>query len=249
VVADPVLPRHVAIVMDGNGRWATARSLPRTEGHREGVSALRTIVEHCARIGIPVLTVFAFSRENWMRPDAEVNMLMDLFITALAEQVEALQSNGVNLRFIGDRDAFPVGLRTAIRRAEKKTGKNGRLKLQVAANYGGRWDITRACQGIAELVASKDIEIEEIDENLMSSYLGLSDLEDPDLFIRTGGERRISNFLLWELAYTELYFTDLLWPDFSPAALDEALQWFAGRERRFGRSPEQLNGPQGRVPG
>jgi len=226
--------------MDGNGRWAEARGLPRAAGHHEGVRTLRALVEHCVRRRVPALTVFAFSSENWKRPGAEVALLMDLFLAALAEHVDALHENGVNVRFIGDRAGFPGNLCGAIRRAEEKTAGNGALRLVVAANYGGRWDLAQACRALAELAVAGGIAPEAIDEAMIGMHTSLAGLPEPDLFIRTGGERRISNFLLWELAYTELYFTDELWPDFGPAALDEAIRWYSQRERRFGKTSGQV---------
>ncbi len=231
------LPEHISIIMDGNGRWATQRGLPRAAGHREGVRALRGIVEHCLRTGIRVLSVFAFSSENWRRPRDEVGLLLDLFVTALNDQVEDLHAHGVRLRFIGDVDAFPASLRDALRGAEHRTAANEALLLVVAANYGGRWDLARACRALAGQVAAGSLAPEQVDEERLAADLSLAGVPAPDLFIRTGGERRISNFLLWDLAYAELYFTDVPWPDFGPAELDAALAWFGGRERRFGRLP------------
>ncbi|MBI2970662.1 MAG: di-trans,poly-cis-decaprenylcistransferase [Gammaproteobacteria bacterium] len=231
--------------MDGNGRWATERGLPRAAGHREGVKALRAVVEHSVARKIPIVTVFAFSSENWRRPRKEIGLLLDLFIESLEKEVSSLHKNGVSLRFVGERDAFPPRLRTAVRRAEKQTAGNTVLKLVIAANYGGRWDVTRACRGIAELVAAHDIDVDEIDQSLFARYLSFADLSEPDLFIRTGGEQRISNFLLWELAYTELYFTDVLWPDFGADALDAALTWYSQRQRRFGRTSDQVEQAEG----
>jgi undecaprenyl diphosphate synthase len=230
-------PRHVSIIMDGNGRWATQRGLPRAAGHREGVRALRGIVEHCVRTGIGVLSVFAFSSENWRRPRDEVGLLLDLFITALGDQLDALHDHGVRLRFIGDVEAFPPALREALRGAELRTRTNTALQLVVAANFGGRWDIMQACRRLAAAVRAGTLDPAQVDERELASHLSLAGLPPPDLFIRTGGERRISNYLLWDLAYAEMYFTDVPWPDFSPAHLDAALAWYAGRERRFGTLP------------
>ena len=230
--------------MDGNGRWATARGQSRAAGHREGVRALRDIVEHSILRGIQVLTVFAFSSENWQRPRQEVGWLMDLFMDALDEQVEALHRNGVRLSFVGERSAFPSKLQDAVGRAEQLTAANTVLKLVVAANYGGRWDIVRNCRDLSEQVARGAMRSDQIDEKLFSRGLNLSGLPDPDLFIRTGGEQRISNFILWQLAYTELYFTDALWPDFRGDHLDQALAWFAQRQRRYGRTSEQVRDSQ-----
>ena len=234
---EPV-PRHVAVIMDGNGRWALNRGLPRSAGHKAGVGALRKTVSHCASRGVRGLTVYAFSSENWRRPAAEVNFLLELFITALQEQVESLHENNVRLGFIGDMEAFPPKLRRSIAAAEERTGGNTGLRLVVAANYGGRWEIGRVCRAIAEEARSGQLRPEAVTEELIggriSSIIGV----DPDLFIRTGGESRISNYLLWQLAYSELYFTDVFWPDFNERELDRALLWFAGRERRFGRVGE-----------
>lgn len=234
------IPQHVAIIMDGNGRWALQRSLPRGSGHKAGVTTLREIVQHCIRRNIGILTVFAFSSENWLRPRHEVDLLMDLFMTSLRSEVDDLHKNNVSLSFIGDRDGFSDKLQKLISLSESKTQKNRGLKLVIAANYGGRWDITRACRQIAEAVHQGQLQTSAIDENLVQSWLSLANLPEPDLFIRTGGEQRISNYLLWHCAYTELYFTDLLWPDFTTAAFDKALEWFEGRQRRFGRIDEQI---------
>jgi len=234
------LPRHIAVIMDGNGRWARARGLPRAAGHEQGVRCLRRIVEHCVGTGIPALTVFAFSSENWQRPATEVAVLMDLFLAALDQHVDALHRNGVRVSFIGDRTAFPARLQDAIAAAEQRTAGNAALDLVVAANYGGRWDLARACREMGAQAAAGALSPEAIDEALLARHLSAGRLPDPDLFIRTGGERRISNFLLWELAYTELYFTDVLWPDFTPADLDAAIDWFGRRQRRFGRTPDQV---------
>jgi len=234
------VPKHVAIIMDGNGRWASQRGLPRGAGHKAGVKVLRGIVEHCARIGIEVLTVFAFSSENWNRPRQEVDLLMELFLTSLKSEVDDLHKNNIMLKFIGDREEFPGKLKELISVTETKTGNNSGLKLVIAANYGGRWDITRACKRIVDNVVNNVMDPADIDEFTIHKYLSLGDLPDPDLFIRTGGEQRISNYLLWYCAYSELYFTEVLWPDFSGEVFDKALQWFEGRQRRFGRTGEQL---------
>jgi undecaprenyl diphosphate synthase len=230
----------VAIIMDGNGRWAVKRHLPRHVGHRAGVESVRTTVEQCARKGIQVLTLFAFSSENWRRPRQEVNLLMDLFMTALYREVRRLNSNNVRLRVIGERAGFPEKLRGRISEAEALTRDNSGLILQVAANYGGRWDITQAARRIAARVLSGDLRPEDIDEQTLAGELSFAGLPDPDLFIRTGGEQRLSNFLLWQAAYAELYFTGCLWPDFGEAELEAALDAFAQRERRFGRIGEQV---------
>ncbi len=199
---------------------------------------MRRIVEYSAQLGISVLTVFAFSSENWKRPRHEVRVLMNLFLSSLEEQVDDLHGHGVRLRFVGDRSAFTRKLQDSISRSEQKLSGNRGLSLVVAANYGGRWDITSACRTIAGHAASGDIHAADIDQTVLGRYLSTAGMPDPDLFIRTGGEQRISNFLLWDLAYTELYFTEVLWPDFTPAELDRALSWYAHRERRFGRIPD-----------
>jgi undecaprenyl diphosphate synthase len=234
------LPRHVAIIMDGNGRWAKGRNLPRPMGHREGVKAVRRTVEACRQRGIEVLTLFAFSSENWRRPAAEVGLLMDLFVRTLKKEVEQLHRNGVRMRFIGDRGAFEPKLQALMDSAEQQTAENDSLKLVMAVNYGGRWDIARAARALAERVQAGEMQAEAIDSDALTAATCLADLPEPDLFIRTGGEQRISNFLLWQLAYTELYFTELLWPDFDETALDEALHSFAGRQRRFGQTGDQV---------
>ncbi|MGH8583095.1 MAG: polyprenyl diphosphate synthase [Gammaproteobacteria bacterium] len=239
------MPRHIAIIMDGNGRWAARRQLPRVAGHRAGVNAARDVVRACAERGIAVLTLFAFSSENWRRPQREVLFLMDLLLQSLEKALHELHDNGVRLRFIGDRTAFAGPLRESIAAAERLTAGNPGLTLVVAVNYGGRWDLTQALRGLAEQAAAGRIDPGAIDEALVGRQLSLSGLPEPDLFIRTAGEQRISNFLLWDLAYTELYFADCLWPDFSPAQLQLALQWYAGRERRFGRITAQLDRAQG----
>ncbi|MCU7943344.1 MAG: isoprenyl transferase [Candidatus Thiodiazotropha sp. (ex Cardiolucina cf. quadrata)] len=234
------LPRHIAIIMDGNGRWAKKRGLPRYAGHPAGVEAVRGVVEACVELQIPVLTLFAFSSENWQRPQKEVNLIMDLFLRSLKKEVRRLDRNHVKLKVIGDRSAFATNLQAQIDEAEQQTASNQGLLLQVAANYGGRWDITQAAKRLAEQVQSGEISPDQIDEERFSQNLCITNLPEPDLFIRTGGEQRISNFLLWQCAYTELYFTDLLWPDFNRKALDEALHDFSRRQRRFGRTGDQV---------
>ncbi|MEW8690187.1 MAG: isoprenyl transferase [Candidatus Thiodiazotropha endolucinida] len=234
------LPRHIAIIMDGNGRWAKKRGLPRYAGHPAGVEAVRGVVEACVELQIPVLTLFAFSSENWQRPQKEVNLIMDLFLRSLKKEVRRLDRNHVKLKVIGDRSAFAANLQAQIDEAEQQTASNQGLLLQVAANYGGRWDITQAAKRLAEQVQSGEISPDQIDEERFSQNLCITNLPEPDLFIRTGGEQRISNFLLWQCAYTELYFTDLLWPDFNRQALDEALHDFSRRQRRFGRTGDQV---------
>ena len=235
-----VIPRHVAIIMDGNGRWAKQRFLPRPAGHSAGVSSVQKVVERCIAQGIEVLTLFAFSSENWRRPAQEVSLLMDLFIASLEREGQKLHKNGVRLRVIGDRSAFAPKLQDQIAASEQLTANNKRLNLVIAANYGGRWDITQATRSIAEDVKAGQLEPDDVNGELLQSRLALSDLPEPDLFIRTGGEQRVSNFLLWQLAYTELYFTPLLWPDFDEQAFDEALMSFKGRQRRFGYTGDQI---------
>lgn len=233
-------PNHIAIIMDGNGRWAKNRNLPRVAGHRAGVKTLRKLIEHSVRIKLNTLTAYAFSRENWQRPEKEVDLLMDLFMTALQSEVKDLHENNVRLKFIGDRTAFGDKLQETIANSESLTSSNSGLSLNIAANYSGRWDITQAIQSIANEILSDKLKVEDINESLVSDRLCLAESEEPDLFIRTGGEQRISNYFLWQLAYTELYFTDVLWPDFNSEELDKAIDWFANRQRRFGKTSEQI---------
>jgi len=228
------LPRHVAIIMDGNGRWARARGEPRHAGHVAGVAAVRGVVEHCLRRGIPLLTLFAFSSENWGRPADEVRSLMQLFMGALAQEVEDLKRNRVRLRFIGERTTLAAELQERMAESEAATAAGGALTLLIAVSYGGRRDIVLAARALAARVVRGELAADECDEAQFARGLALAGFADPDLFIRTGGERRISNFLLWNLAYTELYFTDVLWPDFDAAAFEAALQDYAGRQRRYG---------------
>lgn len=234
------LPKHVAIIMDGNGRWAKQKGLPRITGHRAGVKTLQNIVNYSATVGIEVLTVYAFSSENWKRPRTEVSMLMELFNTSLQQRFKDLHDNNIRLRFIGDLSVFPEKLQASMADAVNLTTNNTGLVLAVAVNYGGRWDIANAFKEINRKIHDQDMKIEDIDEVLISEFMCLSDLPEPDLFIRTGGEMRVSNFLLWQLAYTELYFDDCLWPDFGTESLIKALTWYAGRERRFGCTSEQI---------
>ncbi len=233
-------PRHVAIIMDGNGRWATSRHLPRVAGHAKGVEAVRSTVEACARRGIEYLTLFAFSSENWRRPADEVSVLMRLFVSALEREVAQLQRNGIRLKVVGALDAFEPRLRELIAQAEARTGQNRRMTLTIAANYGGRWDIVQAVQAALRERPELGRDPALFSEQALAPHLALGDMPEPDLFIRTGGEQRISNFLLWQLAYTELYFTDAYWPDFDAAALDRAIESFATRERRFGCTSAQV---------
>jgi undecaprenyl diphosphate synthase len=234
------VPRHIAIIMDGNGRWAKKRGLPRYAGHPVGVEAVRKVVEACVERKISVLTLFAFSSENWHRPKKEVSLIMDLFIRSLKKEARRLHRNDVKLKVIGDRSAFSEKLQQHIRDVESLTAENRGLILQVAANYGGRWDITQAARQLAQQVQAGELQADQVDETRLQAALSFADLPEPDLFIRTGGEKRISNFLLWQCAYTELYFSDILWPDFDSQALDAALLDYSNRQRRFGRTGEQV---------
>jgi len=237
---DNGMPRHIAIIMDGNGRWAKKRLLPRVAGHRAGVETVRQVVRSCAEQGIEVLTLFAFSSENWRRPAKEVSLLMELFLTALQRETQRLHNNNVRLRVIGDRSAFAPRLQEEIAKAEAMTQDNTGLLLMIAANYGGRWDVVQAAQHLGERIEAGELRAADITSELFESQLVLHGLPEPDLFIRTGGEQRISNFLLWHLAYTEFYFTDTLWPDFDGDCFAAALQSYASRQRRFGRTGEQV---------
>lgn len=237
---DARVPRHIAIVMDGNGRWAKQRLRPRTFGHHAGQKAVRQAVEFCLKRGIASLTLFAFSSENWSRPATEVSALMELFLKAIDREVDELHGNGVRIRFVGDLAAFAPELRTRMQGAMERTAANTALNMNVAVNYGGRWDIANAARLAAEAAARGEFPLAELDEQRLNSYTCLADQPPLDLFIRTGGERRVSNFLLWQLAYAELYFTDTLWPDVDQACLDEALDDYARRERRYGRTGEQV---------
>lgn len=228
--------------MDGNGRWAEARGEPRTAGHRAGIEPVRRTIRECARLGVRALTLFAFSSENWRRPETEVATLMALFMDALDREVEELHSNGVRLRIIGNRQRLAVRLQQRIAEAESRTAANTRLDLQVAVSYGGRWDLVEAARRLAERAASGALRPGDIDEAALAAELQLADLPDPDLFIRTGGDHRVSNFLLWNIAYAELFFTDTLWPDFDERVLAEAIADFESRERRFGLTTRQLPG-------
>jgi undecaprenyl diphosphate synthase len=229
-------PQHVAIIMDGNGRWARRRRLPRIAGHRRGAEAVRASIRACGERGIEYLTLFAFSSENWRRPAEEVALLMKLFKNALEREVDELHANGIRLKVVGDTRRFDPKIQSLIERGERLTAGNRRLTLTIAANYGGRWDILQAFQQFLRDHPGAG----EVDEELLAPYLAMSYAPEPDLFIRTGGEQRISNFLLWQLAYTELYFTETLWPDFDAAALDAAIVSYRSRERRFGRTSEQV---------
>ncbi len=234
------VPRHVAIIMDGNGRWAVARGWPRVTGHSRGVDAVRATLGACGERGIEYLTLFAFSSENWRRPPDEVSTLMRLFMVALQREVDKLVELGVRMRVVGETFAFDADLRRLIAQSEQRTAHNSRLHLTVCANYGGRWDIAQAAERAAKEQLASGARSVRIDENAIAQRLALSFAPEPDLLIRTGGERRISNFLLWQLAYAELYFSDVLWPDFNAAELESALRWYAGRQRRFGMTGEQI---------
>ena len=233
-------PRHVAIIMDGNGRWAEARGLPRHQGHRAGIEPVRMSVRSCAEAGVELLTLFAFSSENWRRPAAEVGALMELFMEALTREIAELDQQGVQLAFIGNRHELSVRLQSQLLESEERTRGNRGLKLRVAVGYGGRWDIVEAARKLAGECASGALRASDIDEERFGAALALGAAPDPDLFIRTGGERRISNFLLWNLAYAELYFTDVLWPDFDAREFALALEFFAERERRVGLTTAQV---------
>jgi len=235
-------PAHIAIIMDGNGRWAKNRGMLRHVGHKAGLDTARKIIERCATLGVGTLTLFTFSSENWHRPEGEVSRLMELFMVALGKDVRELHANGIRVRFIGKREPFSGKLQQGMREAEELTRANRRMLLNIAVSYGGRWDIVEAARRFAAEVARGAASPADMNENSFAAGLSLGGFPDPDLFIRTGGERRLSNFMLWNLAYSELYFSDLLWPDFGEQALDEALQWFNSRRRRFGRTQEQAEG-------
>lgn len=231
------VPRHIAIIMDGNGRWARKRFMPRVAGHKRGVEVLRRVIKACVERGIEYLTVFAFSSENWRRPPDEVSFLMNLFVSALNDEIERLHANGIRLRVVGDLSYFEPRLRDLISAGEERTAGNNRLTLTIAANYGGRWDVLQACNRLGIAHPEKAGSWGEED---FAPYLAMAHTPEPDLFIRTGGEQRISNFMIWQLAYTELYFTDRLWPEFDSKILDAAISSYRRRERRFGRTSEQL---------
>lgn len=230
------VPRHVAIIMDGNGRWATKRYMPRVAGHKKGVEAVRAMVQACVERGVEYLTLFAFSSENWRRPADEVSLLMRLFVTALEREVSRLHVNGIRLKVVGDLSRFDAKLQELIANAERRTANNTRLTLTICANYGGRWDIMQA---VGKMVAANP-GATDFSEEALAEHLSMAYAPEPDLFIRTGGEERVSNFLLWQLAYTEFYFTETYWPDFDGPALDLAIASYQQRERRFGRTSEQL---------
>jgi len=233
-------PRHIAIIMDGNGRWAQKRFMPRAVGHQAGVKAVRKIVEYCAKHKVEVLTLFAFSSENWRRPEAEVSLLMALFMATLQREINKLDRNNIRLRFIGDRTAFSDKLQQKMAEGEAQTQGNTALTVVVAANYGGHWVMCQAFQKVADKMATGELKNQVISEQLINQHLSTAGLPDPDLFIRTGGEQRVSNFMLWQLAYTELYFTATLWPDFDHNSLEDAIKSFKSRQRRFGHTSEQV---------
>jgi undecaprenyl diphosphate synthase len=235
-----MVPRHIAVIMDGNGRWARRRGLPRVAGHRKGVERVRELVQAAGELGVRYLTLFAFSSENWRRPAQEVQMLLDLFLGALDREVAKLHDKNVRFRVIGDVAGFPEALAARIDQAESLTAGNSALTLTIAANYGGRWDIAQACAEIAQRAVSGEIDPARVTPATVEAFLSTRDLPEPDLFIRSGGEQRISNFLLWQLAYTELHFTPALWPEFDRTELEAALASYASRQRRFGLTGEQV---------
>lgn len=236
------VPGHLAVIMDGNGRWAARRAMPRHVGHKAGVKAVRAVVEGCARRGVEALTLFAFSSENWGRPAEEVARLMELFVEAMDREIEQLHGNGIRVRFIGDLATLKPELRELIASAESLTASNPNLTLYIALSYGGRWDITEAARRLAVRVQAGTLDPSAIDEQALAAEMALAGAPEPDLFIRTGGEQRLSNFLLWSLAYTELYFCGTLWPDFDDQELERALRYFASRQRRFGLTGDQVAG-------
>ncbi|OEE38805.1 isoprenyl transferase [Vibrio anguillarum] len=239
-LSSDVLPQHIAIIMDGNGRWAKAQGKPRVFGHKNGVAAVRRTISTAAKLGIKAVTLFAFSSENWRRPEAEVGVLMELFITVLSTEVKKLHKNNLRLRVIGDKTRFSSRLQTKIAQAEELTSSNSGMVVNIAANYGGKWDITEAMRSIAVKVVSGELSPDQIDETLITQSLTMSDIPEVDLLIRTSGECRISNFMLWQLAYAEMYFTPIYWPEFGEESLIEAVTWFVNRERRFGCTGEQV---------
>ena len=234
------VPKHIAIIMDGNGRWAKNRHQPRFMGHRAGVKSVEKIVKHCVKCEVEVLSLFAFSSENWRRPSKEVSLLMELFAVALKQQTKRIHKNNARLRIIGDISKFSISLQKQIEEAQTITQNNTGITINIAANYGGRWDVTQSVKQLAERVKQGSLDIEDITEQHITQGLMTADLPEPDLFIRTGGEQRVSNFMLWQMAYTEFYFTDTLWPDFDEQVLDTAIASFNQRERRFGKTSEQL---------
>lgn len=240
-----LIPRHIAIIMDGNGRWAKARNISRILGHRQGVESVRAIVEHSARRGVAHLTIFAFSSENWNRPPIEIKLLLELLGKVLGDDLARLHQNGIRLDILGGLTAFPKRLQNKIADAVKLTANNEGLNLNIAINYGGRWDITQATKKLAQQVQAGELKVSAITEDSISALTSTAAIPDPDLLIRTGGELRISNFLLWQCAYAEFYFTDVYWPDFDEAQLDKSIEWFAGRQRRYGKTGEQIDSLEG----
>ena len=238
------IPGHIAIIMDGNGRWAKKRNRPRSMGHQAGLKSLRACIEQCAQLGVKTLTVFAFSSENWKRPAGEVSRLMELFLRALNKEAHELHQNDIRIKFIGDKTAFKTAIEQKMEEAEILTRTNTRMLTNIAVNYGGRWDITQAAKSLAIAISEGKIKSDDVDEAAFSQFLALAESPDPDLFIRTGGEMRISNFLLWQSAYTEFYFTATLWPDFGKAELNKAVKAYQSRERRFGMTSEQVKATQ-----
>ncbi len=234
------LPQHIAVIMDGNGRWAKSQGKPRVFGHKAGVKSVRRTIRTAARLGVKAVTLFAFSSENWRRPEEEVSLLMELFMTALTNEVKRLHKNNLKLKIIGDKSAFSDRLQQKIEEAERLTDANTGMQVNIAANYGGKWDIAQATKRIASQIQSGEVNVEEIDEALLGKYMSLSELPEVDLMIRTSGESRISNFMLWQMAYAELYFCPRHWPEFDEDALIEAISWFVNRERRFGCTGEQV---------
>jgi len=239
-MSDEIVPNHVAIIMDGNGRWAKQRKLPRTAGHREGVKSTQEVIKASGEAGVKYLTLFAFSSENWNRPKTEVSALMDLFMRSLENEVQNLAENGVRLKFLGETSAFSKKMFKKIQKSEEITSKNEKLFLNIAVNYGGKWDILEATKKLINAVQNGELSLADINDEVLESKLATQGMPAPDLFIRTGGEQRISNFLLWQLAYTELYFSEVLWPDFSPEELKKAFDSYRSRQRRFGCTQEQV---------
>jgi len=233
-------PQHVAVIMDGNGRWANAKGMSRVAGHRQGANSVKALIKACIYYEIPYLTVFAFSSENWNRPESEVNALMDLLSNALETQTKKLNENGVRLNFVGNLERFSPRIQKLVDKSQLETQANSKLHFSVAVNYGGRWDIKQACKAISEKVVNGELSSDQISEQVISDHLSTSDLPDPDFFIRTSGEYRISNFMLWQAAYAEFYFTDTLWPDFNEEAFVKALLEFKDRDRRFGAAQELI---------
>ena len=233
-------PKHIIIIMDGNGRWAEQNGLTRSAGHKAGVKVLRNLIEHAVQLELKILTVYAFSRENWQRPKKEVELLLDLFISSLESEVKDLHENNIKLNFIGETDKFSEKLKKSMSKSESLTSNNSKLTLNVALNYSGRWDIYNALLSIIDDMTAKKITKNDVNEELINTKLSLADYDEPDLLIRTGGEKRLSNYLLWQIAYTELYFTNTLWPDFNTDQFDLALDWYAKRQRRFGKTSEQI---------